>query len=66
MRPGIDPSKMTPDERRREVAAILADGLCRLRDRSALEASPRPENPSESSETSLEDVPANRVTDDVG
>ena len=27
MRPDLDPSLLTPDERRREVAAILAAGL---------------------------------------
>jgi len=57
---------MPPDERCREVDSILADGLCRLRDRAALEASPRPENPSEALETSLEDVPVNRVIDEAG
>ncbi|MCZ2343089.1 MAG: hypothetical protein LC104_15055 [Bacteroidales bacterium] len=66
MRPGIDPSEMTADERRREVVTILADGLCRLRDRSALAASPHSENPSEASEKSLEDVRRNPVTEVVG
>ena len=40
MRLDLEPSQMTPDERRREVAAILAVGLRRLRDRAALAPAP--------------------------
>ena len=47
MRPDLDPSLMTPDERRREVAAILAASLRRLRDRTALASVPASENPSD-------------------
>jgi hypothetical protein len=38
MRPDIDPARMTPDERLREIAAILAAGILRLRSRAALPA----------------------------
>lgn len=36
MRPDIDPDLLAPHERLREVAAILAAGLLRLRDRAAI------------------------------
>ena len=54
-----DPAAMTPDERRREVAAILARGVLRLR-RSAENApgsspSRTPENTSESSREVLDE-----------
>ena len=38
MRPDLDPSQLTPDECLDGVAAILAAGLLRLRDRAALGA----------------------------
>lgn len=74
MRPDLDPSLMTPDERRREAVAILASGLRRLRDRVALAADPAPETPSsseseihpEAAEKSLEAVPDNPLTVHVG
>jgi hypothetical protein len=66
MRPDLDPSQMTPDERRREVAAILAAGLRRLRDRSALTSEPASENPSDAAETPLEAVPENPLSVHVG
>ena len=66
MRSDLDPVLMTPDERRREVAAILASGLLRLRDRAALASDPTSENPSEPVENSLEAVPANPLTVHVG
>lgn len=40
MRPHDDPATMTADERLREVAAILAAGILRLRSRAALPADP--------------------------
>ena len=40
MRPHDDPAAMTVDERLREVAAILAAGILRLRSRAALPADP--------------------------
>jgi hypothetical protein len=40
MRPHDDPAAMTADERLREVAAILAAGILRLRSRAALPADP--------------------------
>jgi hypothetical protein len=48
MRPELDPSRLTPDERLREVAAVFAAGLLRLRDRTALpdqDETPGPGNP---------------------
>jgi hypothetical protein len=66
MRPDLDPSLMTPDERRREVAAILAAGLRRLRDRSALTSEPASENPPDTAETPLEAVPENPLSVHVG
>jgi hypothetical protein len=66
MRPDFDPALMTPDERRREVAAILAAGLRRLRDRSALASVPASENLSETAEKPLEAVPENPLSVHVG
>ncbi len=66
MRPDLDPSLLTPDERRREVAAILAAGLRRLRDRAALASVPVLENPSETAEKPLEAVPENSLSVHVG
>jgi hypothetical protein len=65
---------MTPDERRREVVAILASGLRRLRDRVALAAHPPPAIPScpapanlpAAAEKSLEAVPDNPLSVHVG
>jgi hypothetical protein len=62
MRLDLDPSEMTPDERRREVVCILARGLHRLRDRYALDANPVPENPPDPSESCLEAVALNPLT----
>ena len=58
MRPEPDPSQLTPDDRRRDVASILAAGLRTLRDRSALLS----ESPSEAAETPLEPVPVVPLT----
>ncbi|MSR55825.1 MAG: hypothetical protein EXS09_21510 [Gemmataceae bacterium] len=66
MHADLDPSLMTPDERCREVAAILASGLLRLRDRAALASDTASENPSEPVGNSLEAVPANPLTVHVG
>lgn len=74
MRPDLDPSQMTPEERRCEAVAILASGLRRLRDRVALAARLAPEIPScpapanlpEVAKTSLEAVPDNPLTVHVG
>ena len=50
-----DPAFLTPDERFREIAAILAAGVRRVRDRSILGiAGPIPENSSEASKKPLE------------
>ncbi len=56
-RPNLPPSEPTPDQRRREVAGILARGLRRLRDRAALAGDPTSANPSEASFSTLESVP---------
>jgi hypothetical protein len=64
MRPETDPARMTADQRLREVAAILAAGLLRLRARSALPTDPGqvpgPENLPETGPDRLE-VPAETV-----
>jgi hypothetical protein len=62
MRPDFDPALMTPDERRRELAAILATGLRRLRDRDALTPSPVSQIPSDTAEKPLEAVPENPLS----
>jgi hypothetical protein len=36
MRPELDPARQTPEERLRDIAAVIAAGLLRLRDRTAL------------------------------
>ena len=61
-RPYLPPSELTPDQRRRELAGILARGLRRLRDRAALAGEPTSANPSEASETTLEAVPDKSLT----
>jgi hypothetical protein len=66
MRPDLDPSQMTSDERRREVAAILAAGLRRLRDRAALASIPPSEIPSDTGEKPLEAVLENPLSVHVG
>jgi hypothetical protein len=38
--PDLDPAALTADERLRELAALLASGVLRLRDRDALSARP--------------------------
>lgn len=45
MRPIDDPSHLTPDERRSEVASILAAGVLRLRARAALPEAACPDLP---------------------
>jgi hypothetical protein len=58
MRPHDDPATMTADERLREVAAILAAGILRLRSRAALPTDPGqvfgPKNLPESGQDCLE------------
>jgi hypothetical protein len=53
---------MAPDERRQEVAAILATGLRRLRDQAALTSSPVSQIPSDTAEKPLEAVPENPLS----
>jgi hypothetical protein len=63
MRP-FDDSLLTPDERRSEVAGILAAGVLRLSARAALPGDarelPAPKNPAESASSCLE-VPGETV-----
>lgn len=57
MRPHDDPAAMTADERLREVAAILAAGILRLRSRAALPDPGQlsgPKNPPKSGQDCLE------------
>lgn len=54
MRPDADPARMTPDERLREIAAIFASGLLRLRARTALSTDPDAKNLSKTGQDSLE------------
>jgi len=70
MRPDHDPSQLTPDERMHELAAILAAGLVRLRDRAALATQSPPEsageNLAEPSPEALEFHPQTSVTGQGG
>ena len=65
-RPDLPPSELTPDQRRREVAAILARGLRRLRDRAALSAQPTSAYLSGASNSTLEAVPDKSLTVHAG
>jgi|688.fasta_scaffold880863_2 hypothetical protein len=62
MRPDLDPAELTTDECQREIAALLATGLRRLRDRHALTS----EHVPDSSPNRLEPVPSILLTDPVG
>jgi hypothetical protein len=63
----LDPARLTPDERRQELAAIFATGLRRLRDRAALTTtSPVSEILPEAAESSLEAVADNSLSEHVG
>lgn len=55
-----DAARLTPDERLEEVAAILAAGVVRLRNRAALPQASDHENPTESGAACLE-VPGKTV-----
>jgi len=55
--PDADPASLTPDQRRQEVAAILARGILRLRDadRAAVSAKAgRPDTEAESAQNRLD------------
>lgn len=58
MRPELDPSLLTPQDRLREVARLLAAGVLRLLDRPAraatLAGQPAPENLAEETRDCLE------------
>ncbi len=64
--PDLPPSELTPDQRRRELAAIFAHGLRRLRDRAALAPEPTSAIPSEASFSTLEAVPDKSLTVHAG
>ena len=65
-RPESPPSELTPDQRRRELAAILARGLRRLRDRAALSSEPASTIPPEASFSTLEAVSDKSLTVHAG
>ena len=48
-----DPANLTPEQRRREIAAILARGILRLRSILPSEPAPCPAGPPESEEAAL-------------
>ena len=60
MRPD-DPSSLTPDERRCEVASILAAGILRLHSRAAIPGDDPPAEISPESATACLEVPAETV-----
>lgn len=66
MRPDQDPATLAPEERLEEVAAILADGLRRLRDHNVVPVVAVPGNPPDSRNEDLEAVRAGPLTDHVG
>jgi hypothetical protein len=66
MRPDLDLSSLTPDQCRREVAALLAAGLRRLRDRHALGPVSDPEIPAKTEEKRLDAAPETRLSVPVG
>ena len=72
MREELDPILLTPEERRRRIAAILATGLLRLHARSALPPGPAVDDPSppqilsESRPNSLELSPKTRLSVHAG
>jgi hypothetical protein len=63
MRPDPDPLSLTPDQRLRELARILARGLLRLRQRRI---SPAPGNCEETGQNSLEVGPNPRLSVHTG
>jgi len=65
-RPDLHPSELTPDQRRRELAGLLARGPRRLRDRAALTGEPTSAISPEASETTLEAVPHKSLTVHAG
>ncbi|WP_149114941.1 hypothetical protein [Limnoglobus roseus] len=66
MRPELPPHQLTPDERFRELAAILAVGLLRLRDRHALATPAEPPHWPEEVENPLDLPPETSVTGRAG
>ena len=65
-RPDLPPSELTPDQRRRELAGLLARGLRRLRDRAALPGEPTSAIPPEASFSTLEAVADKSLTVHAG
>ena len=66
LHPDLPPSELTPDQRRRELAALLARGLRRLRDRAALPGDPTSAIRSEASNSALEAVADKSLTVHAG
>lgn len=57
-----DPANMTPEERLAEVAAILGEGVLRLRRRAAVPGDiPHANNPPESEQNGLDDCAETRL-----
>jgi len=65
-RPELPPSELTPDQRRRELAGLLARGLRRLRDRAALVTDPTSAISPEASNSALEAVADKSLTVHAG
>jgi len=61
-----DSARPLPDERLREVAAILATGILRLRQRAALPTGKQPENPGKRRPDGLAIPPETRLSVRVG
>jgi hypothetical protein len=66
MRFHILPADMTADERRHEVAAILARGVLRLQKRRLSASDSNSQEPSESGRNSLELPPPSRLSVTTG
>lgn len=62
----VDPTRLSPDERFREVAGILAAGVLQLRQRSALSTENSEENVPKSSPDGLEIPAETRLSMRVG
>ncbi len=65
-RSDLPPSELTLDQRRRELAGILARGLRRLRDSAAVAGEPTFAIPSPASDSTLEAVPDKSLTVHAG
>ncbi len=62
MRPDADPLELTPDERLRQLAKLLAGGVLRLLARDGADTHPAAEKPQNSGQNSLEVPVETRLT----